>query len=650
MNEPTRTVRWFSDLGMADLEEVGGKNASLGEMVSQLADLGRAGAQRLRDDRRGVPLLHRGHRASPSASTACSTGSTPTTYAASPRSAPRSGPRSWARSSRPTSRPTSARRTTSWSRVCHGAGEEPSFAVRSSATAEDLPDASFAGQQETFLNVRGIDAVLTAIREVFASLYNDRAIAYRVHHGFAHAEVALSAGVQRMVRSDIGASGVMFTMDTESGFTDAVFVTSAYGLGEGVVQGAVNPDEFYVYKPALRAGRPAVLKRGVGDKATKMVYTDDATVGRTTEFVDVAPEERRLLSLTDDEVEELARHALVIEDHYGRPMDIEWGKDGVDGQIYVLQARPETVQSRATGALERYKMPKESTAGADVLVEGRAIGQKIGAGAVRVLKSADQMSDFQAGEVLVADMTDPDWEPIMKRAAAIVTNRGGRTCHAAIIARELGIPAVVGSGSATRDLADGREVTVSCAEGDTGLVYEGLLDFSVERTELDTMPDIPVKIMMNVGTPEQAFSFAQLPHRGVGLARLEFVINRQIGIHPRALLQLESDPDQAARRPPRRHRGDHRGVRRPAGVLRPARRRGRRDAGGRVRAVPRHRADVGLQVQRVRQPRRRPALRARRGEPDDRLPRGVAVPVGGLRRVLRHGVRGASATSATTWA
>jgi pyruvate,water dikinase len=533
-------VRWFSDLGMSDLEEVGGKNASLGEMVSQLSDLGvrvpngfatTAAAYRAFIGDTGLAeridgLLHgldtddvrRLAEVGTEIRAAVVEMPFPPDLEADVREA--------------------------YDRLVEESGEEPSFAVRSSATAEDLPDASFAGQQETFLNVRGIDAVLTAIREVFASLYNDRAIAYRVHHGFAHAEVALSAGVQRMVRSDIGASGVMFTMDTESGFTDAVFVTSAYGLGEGVVQGAVNPDEFYVYKPALRAGRPAILKRGVGDKATKMVYTQDATVGRTTEFVDVDPVDRQLLSLADDEVEELARHALVIEDHYGRPMDIEWGKDGVDGQIYVLQARPETVQSRATGALERYKMPKDSVAGAEVLVEGRAIGQKIGAGTVRVLKSADQMGDFQAGEVLVADMTDPDWEPIMKRAAAIVTNRGGRTCHAAIIARELGIPAVVGTGSGTSELTDGREVTVSCAEGDTGIVYEGLLDFSVERTELDTMPEIPVKIMMNVGTPEQAFSFAQLPHRGVGLARLEFVINRQIGIHPRALLQLESDPDQ----------------------------------------------------------------------------------------------------------
>jgi len=360
-----------------------------------------------------------------------------------------------------------------------------------------------------------------------------------VHHGFEHEAVSLSAGVQRMVRSDVGASGVMFTMDTESGFDDVVFVTAAYGLGEGVVQGAVNPDEFYVYKPALRAGRPAILKRGVGDKATKMVYTEHAEVGRTTEFVDVDPAERPTLSLTDDEVTELARQALLIEEHYGRPMDIEWGKDGLDGKLYVLQARPETVQSRSGSASERFKLTGSGT----VLVEGRAIGQKIGAGAVKVLTDLEQMGDFTAGDVLVADMTDPDWEPIMKRASAIVTNRGGRTCHAAIIARELGIPAVVGTGDATKVLADGREVTVSCAEGDTGNVYEGMVDFEVEETRLDEMPEIPTKIMMNVGTPEQAFAFSRLPNAGVGLARLEFIINRQIGIHPRALLEFDSLDD-----------------------------------------------------------------------------------------------------------
>ncbi|MEW1953156.1 phosphoenolpyruvate synthase [Terrabacter sp. NPDC080008] len=416
-------------------------------------------------------------------------------------------------------------------------GTEVSFAVRSSATAEDLPDASFAGQQETFLNVRGIDNVLHAVKLVFASLYNDRAIAYRVHSDFDHSVVALSAGVQRMVRSDVGASGVMFTMDTESGFRDAVFITSSYGLGEAVVQGAVNPDEFYVYKPALRAGRPAILKRGVGAKATKMVYTGDASVGRTIEFVPVPEADRPKLSITDEDVTELAQHALRIEEHYGRPMDIEWGKDGVDGRLYILQARPETVQSRqAAGVMRRYRMDERGP----VVVEGRAIGQKIGAGGVRVLSSIDSMHDFQPGEVLVADMTDPDWEPIMKRASAIVTNRGGRTCHAAIIARELGIPAVVGTGSATSTLTDGQEVTVSCAEGDTGFVYEGKREFTVTETTLDDMPDVPVKIMMNVGTPEQAFEFSRLPNKGVGLARLEFIINRQIGIHPKALLELDA--------------------------------------------------------------------------------------------------------------
>jgi pyruvate, water dikinase len=406
-------------------------------------------------------------------------------------------------------------------------------AVRSSATAEDLPDASFAGQQETFLNVSGIDNVLDAIRKVFASLYNDRAIAYRVHHGFVHAEVAISAGVQRMVRSDLAASGVMFTLDTESGFDGAVFVTSAWGLGEGVVQGAVNPDEFTVHKEGLRAGRPAVLSRRVGAKATRMVFTTDTTVGRTTEFVPTADADQRRFSLTDAEVEELGRIALAIEDHYGRPMDIEWGKDGLDGRLYVLQARPETVASRAAaGVIERHRLLGTGP----VLLEGRAIGQRIGAGAVRVLESIDDMHGFVAGHVLVADMTDPDWEPIMKRASAIVTNRGGRTCHAAIIARELGIPAVVGTGTATTTLRDGDEVTVSCAEGDTGLVHDGILEVAVERVEVDDLPEIPVDLMMNVGTPEQAFAFAALPNAGVGLARMEFVVNRQIGIHPRALL------------------------------------------------------------------------------------------------------------------
>ncbi|TDU31422.1 phosphoenolpyruvate synthase [Panacagrimonas perspica] len=423
-------------------------------------------------------------------------------------------------------------------------GTEISVAVRSSATAEDLPDASFAGQQETFLNVSGIDNVLHAIKEVFASLFNDRAISYRVHHGFAHEHVALSAGVQRMVRSDKGASGVMFTMDTESGFRDAIFITASYGLGEAVVQGAVNPDEFYVYKPALKAGRPAILKRGLGEKAKKMVYSTERKLGRTVEFVPVANDERGKFCLTDADVTELAKQAQTIEDHYQRPMDIEWGKDGVDGQIYILQARPETVQSRASAnVLRRYKLKDHGK----VLLEGRAIGQKIGAGTVRLMKGLDQMSKVQNGDVLVTDMTDPDWEPVMKRASAIITNRGGRTCHAAIIARELGIPAVVGCGNATDLLKDGQSVTVSCAEGDTGKIYDGHIDFAVDEVALDKMPDIPVKIMMNVGTPEQAFDFAALPHRGVGLARLEFIVNRQIGIHPQALLELERQPPDVRR-------------------------------------------------------------------------------------------------------
>jgi len=524
-------VRWFADLGLADLEVVGGKNASLGEMISNLADAGvsvpdgfattAAAYQRFLGDTGLADRINDQLRE-------LDTDDVRALSAAGKQIRQ-------AVVDQPFPPALEADIRTAYEKLV-GDDAEASFAVRSSATAEDLPDASFAGQQETFLNVRGIDAVLQAVREVYASLYNDRAIAYRVHHGFAHADVSLSAGVQRMVRSDVGASGVLFTMDTESGFRDAVFVTSAYGLGEGVVQGAVNPDEFYVYKPALAAGRPAILKRGVGDKATKMVYTEHAEVGRTTEFVEVAPADRRLLSLTDDEVLTLARQAVKIEEHYGRPMDIEWGKDGVTGEILILQARPETVQSRTGSTTERYRMTGSGTA----VVEGRAIGQKIGAGAVRVLSDIEQMDGFTAGDVLVADMTDPDWEPIMKRASAIVTNRGGRTCHAAIIARELGIPAVVGTGTATRALSDGQEVTVSCAEGDTGLVYEGLVDFDVTETKLDEMPDIPTKIMMNVGTPEQAFAFSRLPHSGVGLARLEFIINRQIGIHPRALLELDT--------------------------------------------------------------------------------------------------------------
>ena len=536
----TQSIRWFSELGMADLEQVGGKNASLGEMVSNLAALGVAvpdgfatTAEAYREFLGATGLAERidarltGLDTEDTIALAEAGREIRELVIAQPfPAALEEGIRS------------------AYAQLAEGSGEEASFAVRSSATAEDLPDASFAGQQETFLNVRGIDDVLLAIREVFASLYNDRAIAYRVHHDFEHAAVALSAGVQKMVRSDIGSSGVMFTVDTESGFEQAVFITSAYGLGEGVVQGAVNPDEFYVHKPGLRADRPAILKRQVGEKATKMVYTTETAVGRTTAFVEVDPAERARLSLTDQQVEDLAKQALIIEEHYGRAMDIEWGLDGADGRLYILQARPETVQSRTGSTVEKYHLSSRGP----VRVEGRAIGARIGAGPVRVLDSIDRMHEFRPGEVLVADMTDPDWEPIMKRASAIVTDRGGRTCHAAIIARELGIPAVVGTGTATRELADGEEVTVSAAEGDTGYVYEGALDFTVSSSEVDAMPPLPTKIMMNVGNPEQAFSFSRLPNAGVGLARLEFIVNRQIGIHPRALLEPERLDEQTAAR------------------------------------------------------------------------------------------------------
>ncbi|GLF58001.1 phosphoenolpyruvate synthase [Pseudomonas aeruginosa] len=412
-------------------------------------------------------------------------------------------------------------------------------AVRSSATAEDLPDASFAGQQETFLNIRGVDNVIRAAKEVFASLFNDRAIAYRVHQGFDHKLVALSAGVQRMVRSETGTAGVMFTLDTESGFRDVVFITGAYGLGETVVQGAVNPDEFYVHKPTLEAGRPAILRRNLGSKAIKMIYGDEAKAGRSVKVVDVDRADRARFALSDAEVTELAKQAMIIEKHYGRPMDIEWAKDGDDGKLYIVQARPETVKSRASATvMERYLLKEKGT----VLVEGRAIGQRIGAGQVKVINDVSEMDKVQPGDVLVSDMTDPDWEPVMKRASAIVTNRGGRTCHAAIIARELGIPAVVGCGNATQILQDGQGVTVSCAEGDTGFIFEGELGFDVRKNSVDAMPDLPFKIMMNVGNPDRAFDFAQLPNEGVGLARLEFIINRMIGVHPKALLNFAGLP------------------------------------------------------------------------------------------------------------
>ncbi len=533
-------VLWYSALGMHDVETVGGKNASLGEMISQLAEAGvkvpngfatTAAAYREFLAHEGLDAKIKGQLDGLDVDDVERLASVGRQIRDAVMQAPF-----------PSQLETEIR--AAYEALVAESGKAISVAVRSSATAEDLPDASFAGQQETFLNVDGIENVLKAIKEVFASLFNDRAIAYRVHHGFEHAVVALSAGVQRMVRSDRGSSGVMFTMDTESGFRDAVFITASYGLGEAVVQGAVNPDEFYVYKPALRANRPAILKRGLGEKAKQMVYSQDRTLGRTVMFEPVSTERRARFSLNDADVEALARQALIIEDHYGRPMDIEWGKDGVDGQLYILQARPETVQSRANAnVLRRYKLKGSGRR----LTEGRAIGQKIGAGPVRVLNSITQMNRVQKGDVLVTDMTDPDWEPIMKRASAIVTNRGGRTCHAAIIARELGIPAVVGCGNATDVLRDGQSVTVSCAEGDTGIIYDGNIDFAVDEVALDQMPEIPVKIMMNVGTPEQAFDFASLPHRGVGLARLEFIINRQIGIHPQALLALDEQPPEVRR-------------------------------------------------------------------------------------------------------
>ena len=424
----------------------------------------------------------------------------------------------------------------------HGdASQDVSFAVRSSATAEDMPDASFAGQQETFLNVRGIDAVMTAIKHVFASLFNDRAISYRVHQGYDHRGVALSAGIQRMVRSDKAASGVMFSIDTESGFEDVVFVTSSYGLGEMVVQGAVNPDEFYVHKPTLANGNPAVVRRNIGSKAIQMIYSADESHGKQVEIVDVDSSLSNKFSITDAEVQELAKQAVIIEKHYGRPMDIEWAKDGNDGKLYIVQARPETVRSNEdANVMERFQLNGTST----VVAEGRAIGHKIGSGTVRVLDSIDEMDKVQQGDILVTDMTDPDWEPIMKRAAAIVTNRGGRTCHAAIIARELGIPAVVGCGNATDLIKAGQDVTVSCAEGDTGYIYEGILDYEVLTSRVDEMPELPMKVMMNVGNPDRAFDFARLPHAGVGLARVEFVINRMIGVHPKALLNFDAQSDK----------------------------------------------------------------------------------------------------------
>ncbi|MCS3805120.1 pyruvate,water dikinase [Chromobacterium alkanivorans] len=530
-------VIWFEKLRMTDVEQVGGKNASLGEMISQLAGSGvrvpggfATTAQAYRDF-----LQHNGLADKISAALAKLDIDDVSELARIGKEI-----RQWIIDT-PFPAKLDADIKEAWDQmVADAGGADISVAVRSSATAEDLPDASFAGQQETFLNIRGLDNVKDAMKHVFASLYNDRAISYRVHKGFEHDVVALSAGVQRMVRSDCGAAGVMFTIDTESGFDDVVFITASYGLGETVVQGAVNPDEFYVHKPTLKAGRPAVLRKTMGSKLIKMEFTDASQAGRSVKTVDVSPAERQQFSISDAEVAELAEYALIIEKHYGRPMDIEWGRDGHDGKLYILQARPETVKSQEDrkDTLRRYRLNSRS----QVLCEGRAIGQKIGQGVVRTIKDASEMDRVKPGDVLVTDMTDPDWEPVMKRAAAIVTNRGGRTCHAAIIARELGIPAVVGCGDATQVLSEGMQVTVSCAEGDTGNIYDGLLDVEVIDLELDKMPKAPVKIMMNVGNPELAFDFAQLPNEGVGLARMEFVINRQIGIHPKALLEFDKLP------------------------------------------------------------------------------------------------------------
>jgi pyruvate,water dikinase len=524
----SRYVIPFDQLGRGDVELVGGKNSSLGEMLRSLSGLGitvpdgfATTAQAYRD------FLTHGGLAGRIAQTLGKLNVDDLAQLA------RTGAeiRRWVLDT-PFPDRLQQEVLAAWRGMDQGRGI--AVAVRSSATAEDLPEASFAGQQETFLNVRGEPALLRAMHEVFASLFNDRAIAYRVHQKFDHAAVALSVGVQHMVRSDLAVSGVLFTLDTESGFRDAVFITSSYGLGETVVQGAVNPDEFYVYKPGLLAGRRAILRRNLGAKAIKMVYAPAGSNERVV-TVDVPQADRARFSLADMEVEQLARQALTIEQHYGCPMDIEWGKDGESGKLYILQARPETVQSRAGRSIHRFKLKSRSR----ILVEGRSIGQRIGAGRARVIRDAAEMERVQPGEVLVADMTDPDWEPVMKRAAAIVTNRGGRTCHAAIIARELGIPAVVGCRDATSAIADGKEVTVSCAEGDTGHVYEGLLGIEEQEIQLDTMPAAPVKIMMNVGNPDRAFAFAALPHHGVGLARLEFIINRMIGVHPRALLEFD---------------------------------------------------------------------------------------------------------------
>ncbi|WP_258240321.1 phosphoenolpyruvate synthase [Pseudidiomarina homiensis] len=532
----TDYVLWYDHLGMNDVGRVGGKNASLGEMISNLAGAGvevpngfATTAEAFNEFLEQSGVNERIH----SLLDDLDTNDVKALAEAGQKI------RQWVIET--PFQPALDKAIREAYEALSGGNSEVSFAVRSSATAEDMPDASFAGQQETFLNVRGIDAIMEAIKHVFASLFNDRAISYRVHQGYDHRGVALSAGIQRMVRSDIASSGVMFTIDTESGFDDVVFITSSFGLGEMVVQGAVNPDEFYVHKPTLKANKPAVLRRNLGSKKIQMVYSDSPEHGKQTSIVDIPAAQGATFSVSDEEVEALARQAVIIEQHYGRPMDIEWAKDGIDGKLYIVQARPETVQSNKNSqSVERFSLAQKS----DVIATGRAIGQRIGAGVARVLNDISEMDQVQPGDVLVTDMTDPDWEPIMKRAAAIVTNRGGRTCHAAIIARELGIPAVVGCGDATDLIKDGQAVTVSCAEGDTGYIYQGELQFDVSRSDIGDMPNLPLKIMMNVGNPDRAFDFAGLPHAGVGLARLEFIINRMIGVHPKALLNFEQQSDE----------------------------------------------------------------------------------------------------------
>jgi pyruvate,water dikinase len=525
----------FTELRMSDVDRVGGKNASLGEMINQLSSK----SVRVPDGFATTAEAYREFLAHEGLSgrinAALDTLDIDDVDALVSTGAQI---RRWIVDT-PFPSQLEAGIKAAYERIAAG-GDGGSFAVRSSATAEDLPDASFAGQQETFLNIHGYANILHAIKEVFASLYNDRAIAYRVHKGFAHSDVALSAGVQRMVRSDTGASGVMFSLDTESGFKDVVFVTASYGLGETVVQGAVNPDEFYVHKPMLAQGRSAVVRRNLGSKLIKMVFAARREAGESVCTMDVAEADRTRFAISDEDVLELARYAVIIEKHYGRPMDIEWGKDGEDGKLYILQARPETVKSQGSGlVMEKYRL---KAPGGEPITHGRAIGQKIGAGTVRIVLDATEMNRVLAGDVLVTDMTDPNWEPVMKRASAIVTNRGGRTCHAAIIARELGIPAIVGCGNATSMLSEGDEVTVSCAEGDTGYVYRGKLEFEISTTDMGNLPKLPIKIMMNVGNPELAFEFAQIPNAGVGLARLEFVINNMIGIHPKAILEIDQAP------------------------------------------------------------------------------------------------------------